>query len=251
MTDYKFTNDNITSKRVEKFIDKIDFSYHINTFDYTTMHGHDDYWEFTLLTEGKLNNVLNGQKISVTAGQMFFSTTDDTHYLKKVGSGKIRYINIIARESAIKRLADMFSDSFFTTLQKMSRKQTFPTELTTQVEEIIHQMLLLPEDAYKEYDGLLCGAAMIVMQFLYRKKDWHGTLFAFERMMQITERPETYISETEPWGPLPFDVMSVAYYMTGDYRASAENAEKALSFSPDDERIRKNLEFARAKLGRE
>ena len=169
MTDYKFTNDNITSKRVEKFIDKIDFSYHINTFDYTTMHGHDDYWEFTLLTEGKLNNVLNGQKISVTAGQMFFSTTDDTHYLKKVGSGKIRYINIIARESAIKRLADMFSDSFFTTLQKMSRKQTFPTELTTQVEEIIHQMLLLPEDAYKEYDGLLCGAVMIVMQFLYRK----------------------------------------------------------------------------------
>ena len=101
MIDYKFTNDNITSKRVENFIDKIDFSYHINTFDYTTTHGHDDYWEFTLLTEGKLNNVLNGQKIPVTAGQMFFSTTADTHYLKKVGSEKIRYINIIARESAI------------------------------------------------------------------------------------------------------------------------------------------------------
>ena len=133
MTDYKFTNDNITSKRVEKFIDKINFSYHINTFDYPTTHGHDDYWEFTLLTEGKLNNMLNGQKIPVTAGQMFFSTTEDNHYLKKVGSGKIRYINIIARESAIKRLADMFSDNFFDTLQKMSRKKTFPTELTTQV----------------------------------------------------------------------------------------------------------------------
>ena len=93
----------------------------------------------------------------------------DKHYLKKVGSGKIRYVNIIARESAIKRLADMFSDSFFATLQKMSRKKTFPTELTTQVEEIIHQVLLLPEDAFKEYDGLLCGAVMIVMQFLYRK----------------------------------------------------------------------------------
>ena len=169
MIDYKFTNDNITSKRVETFIDKIDFSYHINTFDYTTTHGHDDYWEFTLLTEGKLNNVLNGQKIPVTAGQMFFSTTADTHYLKKVGSKKIRYINIIARESAIKRLADMFSDSFFATLQQMSRKQTFPAELTTQVEEIIHQVMFLPDDAYKEYDGLLCGAVMIVMQFLYRK----------------------------------------------------------------------------------
>ena len=88
---------------------------------------------------------------------MFFSTTADTHYLKKVGSEKIRYINIIARESAIKRLADMFSDSFFATLQKMSRKQTFPAELTTQVEEIIHQVMFLPDDAYKEYDALRRG----------------------------------------------------------------------------------------------
>ena len=169
MIKYNFTNDNITSKRVENFIDKISFSYHINTFDYTTMHGHADYWEFTLLTEGKLNNVLNGQKKPITAGQVFFATTEDTHYLKKVGTGKIRYINIIVRETTIKKLADMFSETFFETFKRMLRKQTFPAELIEQVEEIIHQVLLLPEDAYEQYDGLLCGAAMIIMQFFYRK----------------------------------------------------------------------------------
>lgn len=32
MNMYKFANDNNTSKRVEKFIDRISFSYHVNTF---------------------------------------------------------------------------------------------------------------------------------------------------------------------------------------------------------------------------
>lgn len=169
MIKYKFSNDNITSKRVEKFIDKISFSYHINTFDYITTHGHDDYWEFTLLTDGKLNNVLNGKKTAVAAGDLFFATTDDTHCLKKVGNGKVRYINIVVRETALKQLADLLSPSFFETLRRMRRKQKFSTELASQIEKIIHQVLLLPDDACEEYNGLLCGATMIIMQFLYRK----------------------------------------------------------------------------------
>lgn len=169
MNMYKFANDNNTSKRVEKFIDLISFSYHVNTFDYTTIHGHDDYWEFTLLTEGKLGNMLNGKKMPVSAGQIFFATTDDVHFLKKIGSGKIRYINIVIRESALRKLTDMLSPSFYDTLRRMGRRQTFPPELIRQIEEIIHQVLLLPDDDYEEYDGLLCGAAMLILQFWYRK----------------------------------------------------------------------------------
>lgn len=166
---YGFENDNITTKRVEKFIDKISFSYHINTFDYPTVHGHYDYWEFTLLTDGKLNNVLNDKKIPVNAGQIFFSTTDDTHCLKKVGGEKLRYINVIAREESVKNLASSFSPDFFDKLKNMTRKHTFPNELITQINEIIHQVLLLSDDAMEGYNGLLCGAVMIFMQFLYRK----------------------------------------------------------------------------------
>ena len=169
MNMYKFANDNNTSKRVEKFIDRISFSYHVNTFDYTTIHGHDDYWEFTLLTEGKLSNMLNGKKMPVSAGQIFYATTDDVHFLKKVGSGKIRYINLVIRESALRKLTGMLSPSFYDTLRRMGHKQTFPPELIRQIEEIIHQVLLLPDDDYEEYDGLLCGAAMLILQFWYRK----------------------------------------------------------------------------------
>lgn len=169
MQKYKFTNDNITSKRVENIIEKISFSYHINTFDYPTVHGHDDYWEFTLLTEGKLSNILNGIKIPVSAGKMFFSTTDDIHCLKKACNGKLRYINIVVREQALQSLANILSPTLFDKMKKMKRCRTFPNTLTEQVEEIIHQVLLLPEDSYEEYDGLLCCATMILLQFLYRK----------------------------------------------------------------------------------
>ena len=169
MDKFRFNNDNKTTKRVERFIDKVSFSYHINTFEYDTPHGHEDYWEFTVLTHGKLNNVLNCQKIPVSEGQMFFATTDDSHYLKRVGNCKIRYINIVVREPALKRIADMFSPSFFETLKNMQRKQKIGAESITQIEEIIHQVLLLPEDASEQYNGLICGATMIIMQFLYRR----------------------------------------------------------------------------------
>ncbi len=169
MNKFSFSNDNATSKRVEKFIDRISFSYHINTFEFPTEHGHADYWEFTLITDGKIYNVLNGEKIAVSAGQAFFATTDDVHSLKKAGGDKVRYVNVIAREPAVRRLAESFAPDFFERLRGMNRKYTFPVELTAQIEETIHQVLLLPDDACEEYNGLLCGAVMLVMQFLFRK----------------------------------------------------------------------------------
>lgn len=169
MKKFGFRNDNATSKRVEKFIDKISFSYHINTFDFPIMHGHADYWEFTILTDGKLINILNGTKNHISAGQIFFSTTDDVHCLKKSGNEKLRYMNIIAREQAIEKMTSLFEPNFFDALKKMDRTHSFPQELTRQINEIIHQVLLLPDDASDKYNGLLCGAVMLIMQFLYRK----------------------------------------------------------------------------------
>ena len=169
MYKFGFENDNATSKRVEKFIDKISFSYHINTFDFPTIHGHADYWEFTLLTDGKLVNVSSGTKNLVSAGQLFFSTTDDVHCLKKSGNEKLRYINVIAREQAVRDIAVMFSPNFFDTLRSMKRTHEFPPELEKQINEIVHQALLLPDNASEKYNGLLCGAVMLIMQFLYRK----------------------------------------------------------------------------------
>lgn len=41
--------------------ESLSFTYHINTFDYPILHGHKDIWEFTLMTNGAIENQLNGK----------------------------------------------------------------------------------------------------------------------------------------------------------------------------------------------
>lgn len=43
-------------------IDEIHLKYHINTFDYPMLYAHKNYWEFTILTEGSMHNILNEKK---------------------------------------------------------------------------------------------------------------------------------------------------------------------------------------------
>ncbi len=84
-------------------------------------------------------------------------------------------------------------------------------------------------------------------RFLYRRRDWHGVIFFISRALSVTKREETYITDAACWGAEPYDLISIAYYYTGDFSAAAKSAEAALEFSPSDERIIKNLELFRKK----
>lgn len=83
-------------------------------------------------------------------------------------------------------------------------------------------------------------------QFLYRRKNWHGVIFFCEKALEITSRTATYISDSSVWAEKPYDLLSIAYYYTGDMKKAAENAEAALTYCPDNERIKGNLSLFRA-----
>ncbi len=74
----------------------------------------------------------------------------------------------------------------------------------------------------------------------YEKKSWYLLVWLTERALSITERPRTYISEAESWGSMPYDLASLGYYYTGKYDMSLEHIEKALAFSPKDQRLIEN-----------
>ena len=78
---------------------------------------------------------------------------------------------------------------------------------------------------------------------MYRRRDWEGVYFAAEQALRITARGESYITESESWGALPFDLGSLGAYYTGRYERAAELAEAALRLCPADERLQKNLEL--------
>ena len=83
-------------------------------------------------------------------------------------------------------------------------------------------------------------------EMLLSSGEMYGAAYFARCALAITQRPETYICEEKAWGSMPHDILSVALYYTGDVRASLEEAEKALLFEPDNERLARNVRLIRA-----
>ena len=78
-------------------------------------------------------------------------------------------------------------------------------------------------------------------ELLYSLQDWYGLIYFVQQALTITERPHTYISEAYAWGPLPYDYLSIAYGKLNMPDLAAEACRKALTFTPQDERLQGNL----------
>lgn len=69
--------------------------------------------------------------------------------------------------------------------------------------------------------------------------DWAGILWSCEKALAITARSFSYINEPAAWGPLPHDLLSIAYYHYGLFHKAVQQADAALAFGYD-ERVAQN-----------
>ena len=76
---------------------------------------------------------------------------------------------------------------------------------------------------------------------LYELEEWEGVLYFTGQALAITHRPRTYICEAAPWGSLPYDLRSIAFYRTGRMQEALEAARAALELEPENERLRGNV----------
>lgn len=83
---------------------------------------------------------------------------------------------------------------------------------------------------------------------LYEDKDWYGVLYFINQALQIKDRPKTYINDASAWGSQPYDLASLGYYYTGDYKNALEMVDKAIQLSPLDKRLSKNKDFILEKI---
>lgn len=93
----------------------------------------------------------------------------------------------------------------------------------------------------------LTDAATVLM----KKREWEGVVFFAKKALSLSEKDSTYITEKEAYGSLPHDLLSVAYFYLGQKEKALAEAEKALSFSPRDERIRNNRDLIARSLGQD
>ncbi len=80
----------------------------------------------------------------------------------------------------------------------------------------------------------------------YAREDWPGVAFCMTRALRIENRPDTYISEPESWGALPWDLLSLAEYFLGLREKAVEAVQRAIELAPDDPRLRENLRLMRS-----
>ena len=82
---------------------------------------------------------------------------------------------------------------------------------------------------------------MDLAMLLYEQEQWEGVLYFTGCALEIRARPRTYICEAAPWGSLPHDLRSIAFYRTGRKAEALEEARLALSLEPENERLRGNV----------
>ena len=127
-------------------------------------HRHADYWEFTLLTNGKINNVLNGKKTLVTANTVFYSTTKDEHYIKKAGNDSVRYINISVRETKILQILGVLSEGLAQRMIDDNHYFSLSEDSVNKIETIIYKINLLASNQCETKNELLCAALLSILQ---------------------------------------------------------------------------------------
>jgi AraC-like DNA-binding protein len=131
------------------------------------IHGHTDYWDFFILTEGSITNFNNDKAEFSSAPAIFFSTAKDIHCIKKMPNTPMRYINIIVREETVKALANAISPTFLQELETGKHSYELPAETLYQLENLIQRVSLLPSEEYELQDKLLCSAVLLILQYLF------------------------------------------------------------------------------------
>lgn len=77
----------------------------------------------------------------------------------------------------------------------------------------------------------------------YDRQDWGNCLDVCNQALEIKEKPLEYLCEADSWGSKPHDFAAIAAYRLGKFEEALEHAKNAVAIDPDEERLKKNLEF--------
>jgi len=78
-------------------------------------------------------------------------------------------------------------------------------------------------------------------QYYYEKQDWYNCLDAARKALEIKNNPRDYTCLPENWSWRPHDLYSIAAWNLKMYPEALEQAKIALSYLPNDSRLKNNL----------
>jgi glycosyltransferase involved in cell wall biosynthesis len=82
----------------------------------------------------------------------------------------------------------------------------------------------------------------------YMTKQWEECHLVAKKSLDFNTKPVEFLAESWAWGHMAYDLIAVSAWQLNDFTTALEYGQKAVEISPDDERLRKNLEFYRSKV---
>ena len=159
-------NYNVSLKTIN-CLNAIDFTYHINNYDYPYLHTHEDYWEFTVVSSGTIKNVRNGKDEIISKDMLFISTPVDTHLFRKVDDQPLVIKNIVCRAKAIKEIVDVLFKDYYPTLLSGKKVYRLPKYVLYMLDTNIALINSYSESEWKKTNETLKATVVGLISYLY------------------------------------------------------------------------------------
>ncbi len=161
MIDYFFSQN--ANLNIVQHAEEINFLYHINLFDWPMEHSHKDYWEFTIVTNGAINNYNNRKSKTYTANSVFIATTEHVHSLFAADRNPLRYINIMVKEKFLISFCNAISPDLLNYLKSDKFSLSLSSQKISEIENILSRINYTAPGRYRDNDNLACSAFMLLM----------------------------------------------------------------------------------------
>ncbi len=159
----KYFYENIPLSQRSK-LPEINAYYCINTNDYPIFHSHEDYWEFTIVEEGILENHTQNSIEIIPPSSFFVSTPNDRHCLINPTRGApIRHINITIKSSCLQSILTALSTSSVEKLYERKKAISIPSDILTKLTQILFRCNLIDDREFEKGNTLLFS---IIFQLL-------------------------------------------------------------------------------------
>ncbi|MBO4667772.1 MAG: AraC family transcriptional regulator [Bacilli bacterium] len=183
-------------------ISGIDFTYHVSNHDYPVAHIHTDYFEFTIVTKGVINNISNGTNKTIEEGTLFITSSNvEHHFIQK--SEELWFINIICRNKVLDEINDFFGRDV-EELLKSQKVFKLPKDLIYQIEANINFANSLKEEEWEKCNSVLKSSIITIINQIYLdylKTNYTGEKWEIQ-LNTLTQNAEFYTYNVNQLGEI-------------------------------------------------
>ena len=91
---------------------------------------------------------------------------------------------------------------------------------------------------------------LALANYYYINQDWDACHLVAKRALDFDTKPMEFLAEAWAWGHMADDLVAVSAWQLGDYKTALKHGLKALEISPNDERLKSNVQFYRSKVSK-